>query len=156
MVLHSLNIFLVLNLLALRSLSGLPSLFLIYRSSLDKILLEDRCCFCFILSAMSNKDLQNRNLFPSSPLLPSMKIFPLSNKCFFWNYWLSATLSLSTLNSCFYLPSSLLHEIRVFNSTNVAKQALPSSLDETTDSVSNVRKLAFKDLKNFRNFVIFF
>jgi len=85
-----------------------------------------------------------------------MKIFPLSNKRFFWNYWLSATLSLSTLNSCFYLPSSLLHEIRVFNSTNVAKQALPSSLDETTDSVSNVRKLAFKDLKNFRNFVIFF
>ena len=48
--------------------------FLIYRSSLGKILLEDRCCFRYTLSATSNKDLQNRNLFPSSPLLPSMKI----------------------------------------------------------------------------------
>ena len=156
MALHSSNIFLVFNFISIKVLIKSSASTFDISSSLDKILLEDRCCFCFILSAMSNKDLQNRNLFPSSPLLPSMKIFPLSNKCFFWNYWLSATLSLSTLNSCFYLPTSLLHEIRVFNSTNVAKQALPPSLDETTDSVSNVRKLPFKDLENFRNFVIFF
>ena len=87
MVLHSLNIFLVLNLLALSSLSGLPSLFLIYLSSLDKILSEDRCCFRYSLSAKSSTDLQNRNLFPAFPLLSSMRKNSLcrSFKCFFWN-----------------------------------------------------------------------
>ena len=111
MALHSSNIFLVFNFISIKVLIKSSASTFDISSSLDKILLEDRCCFCFILSAMSNKDLQNRNLFPSSPLLPSMKIFPLSNKCFFWNYWLSATLSLSTLNSRFYLPSSLLYRI---------------------------------------------
>ena len=74
MVLHSLNIFLVLNLLVSRFLSSLLYLLLIYWYSLGKILLEDCCCFHYTLSATSNKDLQNRNLFPASPLLPSMKI----------------------------------------------------------------------------------
>ena len=114
MALHSLNIFLVSNLSALRFLSSLLSLLLICRSSWGKILLEDRCCFRCSLSAMSSKDLQNRNLFPSSPLLPSMKI---PCPCLMWKswmllveYWLSAVLLLSALNFYFYLSSLLLHK----------------------------------------------
>ena len=114
MALHSLNIFLVSNLSALKFLSSLLYLFLIYRSSLGKILLEDRCCFHCSLSAMSSKDLQNRILFPVSPLLASMKT---PSPCLMWKswmllleYWLSAVLLLSALNFCFYLSSLLLHK----------------------------------------------
>ena len=114
MALHSLNIFLVSNLSALRFLSILLCLFLICRFSLGKILLEGRCCFHCSLSAMSSKDLQNRILFPASPLLPSMKI---PCPCLMWKSWmllleyrLSAVLLLPALNFYFYLSSLLPHK----------------------------------------------
>ena len=44
------------------------------RSSLDKILSEDRCYSCCSFSATSNMVLQNRNLFPASLLFSGMKI----------------------------------------------------------------------------------
>ena len=122
MVIHSLNIFLVSNLSALKFLSSLLYLFLICRSSLGKILLEGRCCFHCSLSAMSSKDLKNRILFPASPLLPSMKTL---SPCLMWKswmlllvYWLLTILLRPALNFYFCTSSSLPYKNRVFNFTN--------------------------------------
>ena len=80
MVLYSLKHFLGLEFINTNTfIKTSLYLSLIYRFSLDKNLLEDRYYFYYNLFAMSSMKLQNRNLSPFSLLLPSMKIFSLSD-----------------------------------------------------------------------------